>query len=149
MEIEQQCVIRADSCDRNCRDNDLIRRKDVFKFPIRRDHYDKAHGDIHFINGIETVMEYVEDIPAVDAVERGIFEQVAWERDIAIEQLADIGKSFGEKMDDVAKVVRCRECVFREDDGECTGSLAEATVPPEWFCAGGQRREDGNNVHSD
>lgn len=40
-------------------------------------------------------------------------------------------------------LVQCRECVFSEDDGECTGPLAEATMPPEWFCASGQRREDG------
>ena len=46
---------------------------------------------------------------------------------------------------DVVEVVRCRECVFREDDGECTGPLAEATMPPEWFCASGQRREGKHN----
>lgn len=46
---------------------ELIRRSDVLKFPIRRDHYDREHGNPHFINGIETVMEYVEFIPAVEA----------------------------------------------------------------------------------
>ncbi len=46
---------------------ELIRRSDVMKFPIRRDHYDREHGNPHFISGIETVMEYVEFIPAVEA----------------------------------------------------------------------------------
>lgn len=46
---------------------ELIRRSDVLKFPIRRDHYDREHGNPHFINGIETVMEYVEFIPPVEA----------------------------------------------------------------------------------
>lgn len=46
---------------------ELIRRSDVLKFPIRRDHYDREHGNPHFISGIETVMEYVEFIPAAEA----------------------------------------------------------------------------------
>lgn len=46
---------------------ELIRRSDVLKFPIRRDHYDRENGNPHFISGIETVMEYVEFIPAVES----------------------------------------------------------------------------------
>lgn len=46
---------------------ELIRRSDLLKFPIRRNHYDREHGNLHFINGIETVMEYAEYIPAVEA----------------------------------------------------------------------------------
>lgn len=38
-------------------------------------------------------------------VSRAVFEQVMWERDIALKQLAEIGKGLGEKMDDVATVV--------------------------------------------
>lgn len=37
------------------------------QFPIRRDHYDRENGNEHFINGIETVLEYAENLPAVDA----------------------------------------------------------------------------------
>ena len=46
---------------------ELIRRSDLLKFPIRRDHCDQENGNPHFINGIETVMEYTEYIPAVEA----------------------------------------------------------------------------------
>ena len=46
---------------------DLISRSEVLKFPIRRDHYDRENGNPHFINGIETVMEYIENIPTVEA----------------------------------------------------------------------------------
>jgi len=42
-------------------------------------------------------------IPAADVVSRGAYEQVAWERSIAIEQLREIGKSLGEKMDDIRR----------------------------------------------
>lgn len=41
-------------------------------------------------------------------VSRAVFEQVMWERDIALKQLAEIGKGLGEKMDDVATVVHGR-----------------------------------------
>ena len=37
------------------------------QFPIRRDHYDRKNGNKHFINGIETVLEYAEQLPTVDA----------------------------------------------------------------------------------
>lgn len=38
-------------------------------------------------------------------VSRAVFEQVMWERDIALKKLAEIGKGLGEKMDDVATMV--------------------------------------------
>lgn len=38
-------------------------------------------------------------------VSRAAFEQMMWERDMAIKQLAVIGKGFGEKMDDVARLI--------------------------------------------
>lgn len=39
-------------------------------------------------------------------------DQIRWERDTAIEQLSEIGKGLGERMDDVEKVVRCKDCKF-------------------------------------
>ena len=59
-------------------DGDLISRSELLKFPIRRDHYDRENGNEHFINGIETVMEYAETLPSVEAepVVRGEWETV-------------------------------------------------------------------------
>ena len=45
---------------------EYIERETLMKFPIRRNHYDKEHGNEHFINGIETVLEYAENLPAAD-----------------------------------------------------------------------------------
>lgn len=42
----------------------------------------------------------------------GLQKQIRWERDVAIEQLHQIGKEFGEKMDDVHKVVFCKDCKY-------------------------------------
>ena len=46
--------------------SDLIRRQDVLAYPIREDHYDREHGNKHFIAGIESVMEYVECLPSAE-----------------------------------------------------------------------------------
>jgi hypothetical protein len=40
-----------------------IKLEDLQKFPIRKDHYDKEHGNEHFIYGVESVLEYAEYLP--------------------------------------------------------------------------------------
>ena len=45
---------------------EYINREAIMKFPIRKDHCDKGHANGHFINGIESVLEYVENLPAAD-----------------------------------------------------------------------------------
>ncbi len=45
---------------------EYIEREELMKFPIRRDRCDKKHANEHFINGIETVMEYAENLPIAD-----------------------------------------------------------------------------------
>jgi hypothetical protein len=47
----------------------LIYLEDLLRFPIRIDHYDKVNGNEHFVFGVETVLEYAEYLPTVDAVE--------------------------------------------------------------------------------
>lgn len=44
-----------------------IKLEDLQKFPIRRDHCDKEHGNEHFIYGVETVLEYAEYLPTYEA----------------------------------------------------------------------------------
>lgn len=50
-----------------------IRLSDLMKYPLRAKHYDMKHGNIHFICGVESVMEYAEILPSVDidGVKRG------------------------------------------------------------------------------
>lgn len=45
---------------------EYIERGALMQFPIRRDHYDRKNGNKHFINGIESVLEYAENLPADD-----------------------------------------------------------------------------------
>lgn len=46
---------------------EYIERGALRQFPIRRNHYDRKNGNKHFINGIESVLEYAEQLPTVDA----------------------------------------------------------------------------------
>lgn len=52
--------------------------------------------------------EKLKSIPAADVVSRKAYEQIVWERDTAIRQLAEIGKNFGSKMNDVRPVIHGR-----------------------------------------
>lgn len=45
----------------------LIDGDKLQEFPIRANRCDKEHVNEHFINGIETVLEYAEQLPTVDA----------------------------------------------------------------------------------
>ena len=40
-----------------------VKLEDIQSFPIRIDHCDHKNGNIHFILGIETVMEYIDYLP--------------------------------------------------------------------------------------
>lgn len=48
---------------------EYISREAVTKYPIRFDNYDKKNGNLDFVCGIESVIEYVEELPAADVVE--------------------------------------------------------------------------------
>lgn len=45
---------------------EYIKRAAIMEFPIRKDHCDKEHANEHFIFGVESVLEYVESLPAAD-----------------------------------------------------------------------------------
>ncbi len=45
---------------------EYVKRAAIMEFPIRKDHCDKERANEHFIFGIESVLEYVENLPAAD-----------------------------------------------------------------------------------
>ena len=51
-----------------------------------------------------------ESRDAEKVVLREVYDQMRWERDIAISQLEELGVGFGEEMPDMARVVRCKNC---------------------------------------
>lgn len=46
-----------------------------------------------------------------DSVSRGVYDQVVWERNVAMQQLNEHGIPFGGIAPDVKKIVRCKDCV--------------------------------------
>lgn len=46
----------------------LIDADKVKEYPIRLDHYDKVNGSKQFVLGVESVLEYVDYLPTVDAI---------------------------------------------------------------------------------
>ena len=46
--------------------SDYIEREAALAYPIRKDKCDRKHANKHFILGIESVIEFVEDLPAAD-----------------------------------------------------------------------------------
>ena len=81
-----------------------------------------------------------------EAVSRGVYDQVRWERDIAIKQLEEHGISFGCTAPDVVKVVRCKDCKNFTPKGMTYTWCDWWGVDPdeEDFCSHGERKD---NVH--
>lgn len=85
----------------------------------------------------------IENAPAVDAVSRGVHDQVRWERDIAIQQLEEHGIPFGGIAPDVVKVVRCKDCKSCSHDVMFGGYWCGGhRVKADDFCSYGERRAD-------
>lgn len=78
---------------------------------------------------IERLPGFKNVLPPVDCVSREAFDQVLWENDILRRQLQEIGKHFGEQMEDVVHVIRCENCDHYY--------YADNRVPEErdWVCA--------------
>lgn len=87
----------------------------------------------------------IERIKGVDAVSRGVHDQVRWERDIALEQLEEHGISFGCIAPDVVKVVRCKDCRYCQRDvhGLWCFNDYEHSLQPDDFCSYGERKHNG------
>lgn len=90
------------------------------------------------------IVRSIEEQPTADVVARSAYDQVRWERDTAIAQLAEIGKGFGETMDDVVEVVRCKDCKHFMPLTGYSLCVAHGSDPVDAddFCSWAERRED-------
>lgn len=101
----------------------------------------------------QIAIERMEKLSA-DVVSRGVFEQVKWERDMAMQQLEEHGIPFGGEADDVVNVVRCKDCkhaqnmplglcyLHTEPYDNARGYKGDAVcVEPYDFCSCGERKE--------
>ena len=104
----------------------------------------QQNNDTTFLSQIGYLLDAC---PTVDAVYRGVHDQVRWERDIAIGQLESYGISLGEKADAV-KVVRCEDCKSFTYDGYhkhyyCSRAKGlRYAILPDDFCSYGERKDN-------
>ena len=99
--------------------DEYINREAIMKFPIRKGHCDKEHANGHFINGIESVLEYVENLPAADVapVRHG-----RWEKQSGLYSCSECGMTC--PYDVQADVIEywacnyCPNCGAKMDGGE-------------------------------
>lgn len=61
----------------------LISLNKLQEFPVRINHYDKKNGNVNFVLGIETAIEYAENLP------------IAFDISKVLEQLEEYGKYKG------------------------------------------------------
>lgn len=109
--------------------------------PIDADAIKLPKGFFEAVDNVPKLYEWLNEQPTIDAVTVGAYEQTRWERDMAISQLEEIGKSLCEKMDNVATVVRCKDCKHRDaENGFCEGrGWPMQLVPDDGFCDKGER----------
>lgn len=74
----------------------------------------------------------------------GYTEQIRWERDIAIQQLKELGYEFGEDTSGDPKVIRCKDCKHFQNGHICQYFSRYGTIEmkPDDFCSRAERRED-------
>lgn len=90
----------------------------------------------------------VERAPTVYAVSANAYEQVLWERDVAMEQLKEHGIPFGGIAPNVVEVVRCKDCKHGLiDDPELPNWYFCSYHGCDWnygehFCSYGERKEE-------
>lgn len=60
-----------------------VKLSDLMTYPIRLDHYDKKHGNEHFVIGVESVLEYAECYATseVQKIEYGTWENPYYDSD--------------------------------------------------------------------
>ena len=102
---------------------EYIERGALMQFPIRRDHYDRENGNEHFINGIETVLEYAENLPAAD-VAPVVHGRWIYKGEYAV--CTECGGRSGTQYDGVEPIPLmtqfCPNCGAKTDGEPCTPS---------------------------
>ena len=76
-------------------------------------------------------MAFIDKEPAADVVSKGLYEQIKWERDVALAQLEEYGVSLGEKAD-VMKVRHGRWVNTHSDSEFVQCSLCKYPVYAAW-----------------
>ena len=79
--------------------SDLISRQDALSilYDFAGEIVDTPGG--HYNKAYKEYRKKLESLPSADAVNKGVFDQIKWERDVAIQTLEEHGIGFGEAAD--------------------------------------------------
>ena len=69
-------------------------------------------------------MAFIDKEPAADVVSKGLYEQIKWERDVALTQLEEYGVSLGEKAD----VMKVRHGRWIEQEKYTFGVMYDCSI---------------------
>lgn len=99
--------------------DEYVKRAAIMEFPIRKDHCDKERANEHFIFGIESVLEYVENLPAADVapVVHGRWVSVAGKRDRICSRCLH-NEPYKNAADDAEVFEFCPHCGAKMDGGD-------------------------------
>jgi hypothetical protein len=102
--------------------------------------------DVAILVGINRVGSGIDKLPTADVISAEAYNQVAWERDMAMQQIESYGVSFGSNAE-LAEVVRCKDCKEFEPHGNGkAGICRNKKLKPclryaTDFCSYGERRD--------
>ena len=107
-----------------------------------------------FRGGLSRARRCVEEAQAeaLPVVLFGVYEQVAWERDLAVQQLKDYGVGLGQ-VKDLAEVTRCKDCKYGDWDSKPDDAMVcLRTNDGFWrtsndFCSRGVPKEETHEDH--
>ena len=123
---------------------------DVYRLIAGHSNY---HGD-DILSALTCVAEgkEVSPIRPMDVVSAGAYEQIAWERDLAVQQLKDYGVGLGQ-VKDLAEVTRCKDCKYGDWDSKPDDAMVcLRTNDGFWrtsndFCSRGVPKEETHEDH--
>lgn len=108
--------------------DEYVKRAAIMEFPIRKDHCDKERANEHFIFGIESVLEYVQNLPAADVAPVVHGRWKLWRKG------------------DWTSVFVCSVCGRRETIAESESYNSQLKMPREYpYCHCGVRMDGGND----
>lgn len=116
-----------------------------------------GHSDYHgddILSALTCVAEgkEVSPIRPMDVVSAGAYEQIAWERDLAVQQLKDYGVGLGQ-VKDLAEVTRCKDYKYGDWDSKPDDAMVcLRTNDGFWrtgndFCSRGVPKEETREDH--
>ena len=98
------------------------------------------YGEEALKDGIEKIKE----LSGVNTVLPDTLKRIKWERDVAISQLKELGIGLGQKTPDMVEVVRCKDCIYKDNPPCCPCQIGGFRVTDDWYCPMGVKENEAD-----